>query len=119
MPTSSPPSPERSVMTITAAAPVPPGPSTTTLGLDGISDGTTRTCQRPVRLTGRIDAIDLSTGELRPVYDTATQPGGVHLAPCGNRRETICSACSQTYKRDARQLVQAGLLGGKGLPESV
>ena len=28
-------------------------------------------CQHPVRLRGRIDAIDLATGELAPVYDTA------------------------------------------------
>ncbi len=33
-------------------------------------------CARPVRLQGRIDAIDLATGELRPVYDSGTEPGG-------------------------------------------
>jgi hypothetical protein len=30
--------------------------------------------------------------------------------PCGNRRETACAPCSTVYKRDARQLVRAGLL---------
>jgi hypothetical protein len=76
-------------------------------------------CTRPVRLTGRIDAIDLATGELATMYDTATEPGGVLLTACGNRRETICPPCSQVYKRDARQLVRAGVAGGKGIPESI
>ena len=47
-------------------------------------------CSHPIRLRGRIDAIDLATGELRPVYDTAAEPGGVLLTACGNRRETVC-----------------------------
>ncbi len=42
----------------------------------------------------------------------------LHVA-CGNRRESACPACSGTYKRDARQLVRTGLVGGKGIPESV
>jgi hypothetical protein len=70
-------------------------------------------------LRGRIDAIDLATGELRPVYDTATEYGGVLLTNCGNRREAVCPPCSQVYKRDARQLVRAGLTGGKGVPETI
>ena len=41
------------------------------------------------------------------------------LTACGNRREAVCPACSQVYKRDARQLVRAGLAGGKGIPETV
>ena len=73
-------------------------------------------CQHPIRLRGRIDAIDLATGELAPVYDTTTEPGGVLMTACGNRRGTVCPACSAVYKRDARQLVQAGLSGGKGVP---
>jgi hypothetical protein len=31
----------------------------------------------------------------------------------------VCPACSQVYKRDARQLVKAGLAGGKGIPETI
>jgi hypothetical protein len=76
-------------------------------------------CQHPVRLRGRIDAIDLATGELAPIYDTTTEPSGVLLTACGNRRENVCPACSQVYKRDARQLVRAGLTGGKGIPASI
>jgi hypothetical protein len=76
-------------------------------------------CHRPVRLRGHIEAIDLATGEARPMYTTAHEPDGVLLVPCGNRREQVCPPCSDTYKRDARQLVRAGLLGGKGIPESI
>ena len=79
---------------------------------------TTGTCSHPIRLTGRIEAIDRTTGETAPVYDTAAEPGGVLHVACGNRRETVCPACSAVYKRDARQLVRAGLAGGKGVPET-
>jgi hypothetical protein len=76
-------------------------------------------CTHPVRLRGRIDVIDLATGELATVYDTKAEDGGVLHVACGNRRETVCPACSQVYKRDARQLVRAGLAGGKGIPETI
>jgi hypothetical protein len=76
-------------------------------------------CTRPVRLKGRLDAIDLATGEQRAMYDTRDEPGGVLLKPCGNRRETVCPPCSDVYKQDARQLVRAGLAGGKGIPETI
>jgi Replication initiator protein, pSAM2 len=79
----------------------------------------TGTCAHPVKLHGRITAIDRATGETAPVYDTASEPGGVLHVACGNRRETRCPACSAIYKRDARQLVRAGLTGGKGVPETV
>jgi hypothetical protein len=79
----------------------------------------TGACSHPIRLRGRITAVDLATGELAPVYDTATEHGGVLHVACGNRRESVCPACSQVYKRDARQLVRTGLAGGKGIPESV
>jgi hypothetical protein len=81
--------------------------------------GTTGGCHHPIRLRGRIDAVDLATGEVAPIYATDTEPGGVLLTSCGNRRETVCSPCSDTYKRDARQLVRAGLAGGKGIPVTI
>jgi hypothetical protein len=77
------------------------------------------TCTHPIRLRGRIDALDLATGELAPVYDTTAEHGEVLHVACGNRREAVCPACSQVYKRDARQLVRAGLAGGKGIPETI
>ncbi|MGD0604074.1 MAG: replication initiator [Streptosporangiaceae bacterium] len=76
-------------------------------------------CSHPIRLRGRIDAVDMATGELAPVYDTTAEPGGVLHVACGNRREAVCPACSAVYKRDARQLVRAGLAGGKGIPETI
>src|SRR5215813_6515497 len=69
-------------------------------------------CSHPIQLRSRTDMIDLATGELAPLY-------GQVSAACGNRRETVCPACSATYKRDARQLVRAGLAGGKGIPETI
>jgi hypothetical protein len=118
-------------MTTTAVVPSAPGP--TTPGASGTPTVTwaeftrsiaqaqrTGLCTRPIRLRGQITAIDLATGELRPVYDTATdESGGVLHVPCGNRRETACPPCSTVYKRDARQLVRAGLTGGKGVPNSI
>jgi hypothetical protein len=76
------------------------------------------TCTHPIRLRGRIDALDLATGELALLYNTTAEHGVLHVA-CGNRRETVCPACSAVYKRDARQLVRAGLAGGKGIPDTI
>jgi hypothetical protein len=72
----------------------------------------TGACTRPIQLRSRTDMIDLATGELAPLYGEAT-------VACGNRREAVCPPCSAVYKRDARQLVRAGLAGGKGIPETV
>jgi hypothetical protein len=76
-------------------------------------------CHHPIRLAGKVEAIDRATGEARTMYDTGAEPGGVLLTACGNRREAVCPPCSDTYKRDARQLVRAGLAGGKGIPETI
>jgi hypothetical protein len=79
----------------------------------------TGNCANPVRLHGRIDAIDRTTGERASLYDTASEPGGVLRIACGSRREDICPPCSQVYKGDARHIIRAGLTGGKGIPDSV
>ncbi len=76
-------------------------------------------CHQPIRLRGDIRAVDLATGDTALMYSTDREPDGVLLTACGNRREHVCPPCSQVYKRDARQLVKAGLAGGKGLPETV
>jgi integrase len=76
-------------------------------------------CASPIRLAGRIDAIDRATGQARVMYDTDTEPGGVLRVACGNRREHICPACSTVYKNDARQIIRSGLIGGKGIPGTV
>jgi Replication initiator protein, pSAM2 len=79
----------------------------------------TGNCHHPVLLKGSTRAVDLATGELRTMYATAWEPDGVLPVACGNRREAVCPPCSAVYKRDARQLVRAGLLGGKGIPKTV
>ena len=76
-------------------------------------------CRRPVRLRGRVDAMNHETGELRRVYSTDVEPDETLLKCCGNRREAVCPSCAETYRADAYQLVAAGLRGGKGVPESV
>jgi hypothetical protein len=43
----------------------------------------------------------------------------VLLKACGTRRESRCPSCAATYRADAYQLLAAGLLGGKGVPETV
>src|SRR5262249_5162867 len=96
--------PERRCMTAVAVGSVPPA-AIADLGPDGTTGRPKLTlpgeelaeyardaarsggCIRPVRLKGRLDAIDLASGERRTMYDTATEPGGVLLMPCGNRRE--------------------------------
>ena len=52
-------------------------------------------------------------------YTSASLPDGVFLKACGSRSEVRCPACAQVYRGDARQLVRAGLEGGKGVSEAV
>ena len=65
-------------------------------------------CRHPIRLYG--ETVNTVTGELRNQQ--------LHL-PCKDRRAAVCPSCSYLYKADAWILVLAGLVGGKGLPESV
>jgi hypothetical protein len=76
-------------------------------------------CHHPIRLAGRVEQADRTTGEVRTVYDSEHEPDGVLLKACGTRRESRCPSCAATYRADAYQLLAAGLKGGKGLPESV
>jgi hypothetical protein len=76
-------------------------------------------CAHPVRLRGRVEHADASTGEVRTVYDTAREPDATLLKGCGNRRASVCPSCSATYQGDQFHLLAAGLRGGKGMPETV
>jgi hypothetical protein len=76
-------------------------------------------CSNPVRLTGSITAVQTTTGEANAVFDSTTEPDGVLLKACGNRRASRCRSCSAVYRADTWQLVAAGLRGGKGIPETV
>ena len=71
-------------------------------------------CARPIRLRGHVRTRN---GEL--VWSTDTEPDGVLRKACGNRREAICPTCAETYRQDSYQLFAAGLVGGKGVPETV
>ena len=65
-------------------------------------------CARPIRLR----AIGLDS-------PSQGEPDGVLLVACKTRRETRCGPCATTYRGDARQLVRAGMEGGKSVPASV
>jgi hypothetical protein len=70
-------------------------------------------CAKPIKLTG--------TGSL--VHRDGTviyHRAGELFAPCGNRRSSVCPACSDRYAADAFHLIRAGLSGGhKRVPTSV
>ncbi|WP_030274488.1 replication initiator [Micromonospora globosa] len=76
-------------------------------------------CTRPIRLAGQILTVEASTGRVLDSRHTDAMPDAAIYTACGNRRATVCPACAQTYQRDAFQLLRAGLVGGKGVPESV
>jgi hypothetical protein len=76
-------------------------------------------CRRPVRLSGEVEHVDTSSGELRGDYSTDVEPDGVILKACGTRRASRCEPCARTYRYDAYHLIGAGLRGGKGVPETV
>jgi hypothetical protein len=76
-------------------------------------------CQHPIRLSGQQSRVDTGTGEVTTVLDTASEPDGVLLVACQNRRATVCPSCAKTYQADAWHLLSAGLRGGKGVPATV
>ena len=77
-------------------------------------------CRRPVQLRGEVHDLDARTGEILTSFHTGTEPDGVIYKACGDRRTSVCPACAETYRRDAYQLIRAGMAGGKGdVPESV
>ncbi|MGB6512218.1 MAG: replication initiator, partial [Mycobacterium sp.] len=94
------------------------------IGQDRYADWLTHTaaaqgCSHPVRLRGEITDIDPATGEIIRRAATGTMPDNVIYTPCGTRRASVCPACAETYRRDAYQIVKAGLDGGKGIPADV
>ena len=74
----------------------------------------TRGCAAPIHLHGSSRVVDRDGA-------TLLERAGTVLAPCGNRRESVCPACSDRYGADAFHLLRAGLAGdeGKGIPASV
>jgi hypothetical protein len=70
-------------------------------------------CAHPVRLRG-------SSTIATPDGTVFAQRTGEIWAPCGNRRDTVCPACSDRYAADAFHLIRAGLAGNEHhVPASV
>jgi hypothetical protein len=80
---------------------------------------TTGGCAQPIHLRGGVDHIDPMTGAVLHRYSTAREPGGVLRVACKTRRASRCPACAEIYRADTYQLVRAGLVGGKGVPDTV
>lgn len=71
-------------------------------------------CAEPIHLWGESRTLDTGTGEVL----RQREPGRL-LVACGNRRVSRCPSCSETYRADTYQLIRAGLVGGKAIPEAV
>ena len=80
-------------------------------------------CTSPIRLAGDIFTVRVNRQSghwaILSSVSTADMPDGAIYKPCGNRRASVCPSCSGVYKRDAYHLIRAGLVGGKGVPETV
>ena len=76
-------------------------------------------CAHPIRLRGSSMRIDPATGEILSSYASSDAPLGVTYIRCGNRRASVCPACSRVYAADMFHLIRAGVVGGKTVPESV
>ncbi|MFJ6012328.1 replication initiator [Streptomyces sp. NPDC092952] len=75
-------------------------------------------CENPIYLAGRVTHYD-SEGFSVAHYETSLEPGGRIAVRCGNRRRSQCEPCSRIHSGDSYQIVRAGMVGGKGTPESV
>ena len=76
-------------------------------------------CAHPIRLVGSSRRVDRATGEVLSSYSSAHEPFGVTYVRCGNRRASVCPACSRIYARDTFEMIRAGVVGGKSVPEEV
>lgn len=92
-----------------------------TSGFDAWTEALDRVgnCARPVRLRGRSETVDTTTGEIVSTYSSEDEPLGVTHVRCGNRRASVCPSCSRMYAADMFHLIRAGAIGGKTVPESV
>jgi hypothetical protein len=100
---------------------MPAMPSLAMLGEVARNDATNRVrgCARPIRLVGETTRYRASTGEVIERYSSAQELDGFTWVRCGDRRAARCESCSREYKGDAWHLLSAGLVGGKGAPETV
>ena len=54
-----------------------------------------------------------------PATAATDEPGGRLLVACRNRRASRCPPCAEFYRADTYQLIRAGLVGGKNVPDTV
>jgi hypothetical protein len=89
--------------------------------LDPFSEALSRVgnCAHPVRVVGRSETVDTTTGEIVDTYSSENEPLGVTHVRCGNRRASVCPSCSREYAADMFHLIRAGVTGGKTVPETV
>jgi hypothetical protein len=76
-------------------------------------------CAQPIHLRGNVEYRDPLTGTVLHRYSTAQEPDGTLRVACKTRRASRCPACAEVYRADTYQLVRAGLVGGKGVPDTV
>ncbi|MCD0482132.1 FAM166 family protein [Streptacidiphilus sp. ASG 303] len=76
-------------------------------------------CAHPIYLAGVSTTVDRVTGAVLRHYTTSDEPGGRLAVRCRNRRSSRCAPCAWEHQGDTFHLVRAGLLGGKGTPETV
>ncbi|GAA2607698.1 replication initiator [Actinomadura fulvescens] len=76
-------------------------------------------CAQPVYLKGTVDHVHATTGESLHHYTTDSEPDGALPIACKTRRASRCPACAETYRADTYQLIRAGLVGGKNVPDTV
>ena len=76
-------------------------------------------CAHPIKLRGRSETVDTTTGEIISTYTSEQEPLGLTHVRCGNRRASECPSCSRLYAADMSQLIRAGVAGGKTVPVSV
>ncbi len=76
-------------------------------------------CAHPIRLRGRSETVDTTTGEIISTYSSQDEPLGVTHVRCGNRRASACPSCSRQYAADMFHLIRAGVTGGKTVPGTV
>ncbi|GII56307.1 replication initiation protein [Planotetraspora thailandica] len=76
-------------------------------------------CRQPIHLRGKVEHWDTATGTLLHRYSTRLEPDGVLRVPCKTRRASRCPSCAEVYRADTYHLIRAGLVGGKGVPQTV
>jgi hypothetical protein len=80
-------------------------------------------CSNPIRLVGEILTVNVNQTSgawgVSSTRSTTDMPDGAIYKPCGNRRANACPSCADTYRRDAYQIIRAGMIGGKGVSDTV